>query len=76
MMSFMRAVIDVPDEIIESIDRLSAAEKRSRASVIREVLSNYVEATKTPDLEAAFGLWKGKAKDGVTYQEEIRNEWD
>ena len=36
----MLIIINVPDEIIESRDRSSGAEKRSRAALIREVISN------------------------------------
>ncbi|MFT7173936.1 MAG: metal-responsive CopG/Arc/MetJ family transcriptional regulator, partial [Paracoccaceae bacterium] len=37
-MTFMRTVIDVPDEIIQSLDQVGGAEKRSRASLIREAI--------------------------------------
>ena len=58
MMSFMRTVIDVPDEIIQSLDQVSGAEKRSRASLIREALAEYLKLKSVPPAEAAFGLWK------------------
>jgi metal-responsive CopG/Arc/MetJ family transcriptional regulator len=76
MMSFMRTVIDVPEEVIESLDRVSASERRSRASVIREVLTKYVENLTQPNLEAAFGIWSDQVKDGVDYQNDLRTEWD
>mgnify|MGYP000701752107 CR=1 FL=1 len=71
----MRTVIDVPDEVIETLDRVSASEQRSRASVIREALAKYVDHLTRPDLEAAFGVWRNKAKDGVDYQNDLRKEW-
>ncbi len=76
MMSIMRTVIDVPEEVIETLDRVSSSERRSRASVIREVLTKYVENLTQPNLEAAFGIWSDKAKDGVDYQNDLRTEWD
>lgn len=43
MMLFMQNIIDVPDEIIESLDRSSGAEKRSRAALIREAISDLLD---------------------------------
>jgi hypothetical protein len=43
MMLFMQNIIDVPDEIIESRDRSSGAEKRSRAALIHESISNLLD---------------------------------
>ena len=76
MMSNMRTVIDVPDEIIEILDRLSSSKRRSRASVIREALAKYVDELPMPNLQAAFGIWNKRNKDGVSYQADIRKEWD
>jgi predicted DNA-binding protein len=72
----MRTVIDVPDEIIETLDRLSSSKRRSRASVIREALAKYVDELPMPNLQAAFGIWNKRNKDGVSYQADIRKEWD
>jgi predicted DNA-binding protein len=72
----MRTVIDVPDEVIETLDRLSSSKRRSRASVIREALAKYVDELPMPNLQAAFGIWNKRNKDGVSYQADIRKEWD
>jgi predicted DNA-binding protein len=72
----MRTVIDVPDEIIETLDRLSSSKRRSRASIIREALAKYVDELPMPNLQAAFGIWNKRNKDGVSYQADIRKEWD
>jgi predicted transcriptional regulator len=72
----MRTVIDLPDDLMQSLDRVSGAEKRSRASLIREAISAYLRLKSMPPAEAAFGLWKAKATDGVQYQAELRQEWD
>ena len=76
MMSFMRTVIDVPDEIIQSLDQVSGVEKRSRASLIREALAEYLKLKSVPPAEAAFGLWKETPKEGVQYQNDLRDEWE
>ena len=72
----MRTVIDVPDEIIQSLDQVSGVEKRSRASLIREALAEYLKLKSVPPAEAAFGLWKEMPKEGVQYQNDLRDEWE
>jgi len=76
MMTFMRTVIDVPDEIIQSLDQVGGAEKRSRASLIREAIAEYLRMKAIPPAEAAFGLWKETPRDGVQYQNDLRGEWE
>jgi len=39
----MLNIINVPDEIIESRDRVSGAKKRSRAALIREAIANLLD---------------------------------
>lgn len=72
----MRTVIDVPQEVIVSLDSVSAEENRSRASVIREALAEYVARKQEPSAQAAFGLWSDRNVDGLKYQETIRGEWE
>lgn len=76
MLSRMRTVIDVPDEVIQSLDRVSDAEKRSRAALIREAITEYLRLKSVPPAEAAFGLWKQRGSDGLRYQTDIRDEWE
>lgn len=61
----MRTLVDVPDEIIQSLDRVSGTEKRSRASLIREAITEYLRKKSVLPAEAAFGLWKQHKTDGV-----------
>jgi predicted transcriptional regulator len=76
MMISVRTIIDIPDEVIESLDRLGGVEKRSRAALIREAVSEYLRVKSVLPAEAAFGLWKQKQTDGVHYQNALRNDWD
>lgn len=76
MMSVMRTVIDVPDEIIATLDRVSGREKRSRAALIREAISDYLRKNALPPADEAFGIWKAKPTDGVAYQQSLRTEWE
>jgi len=71
----MRTVIDVPDEVIATLDRVSGKEKRSRAALIREALAEYARVKTRAPAEAAFGLWQDKTIDGIAYQDALREEW-
>ncbi len=76
MMSPMRTVIDVPDKLVESLDRVSGAEQRPRAALIREAIAEFLSRKSISPAEAAFGLWQGRKTDGVKYQRDIRSEWE
>lgn len=77
MLTCMRTIIDVRDEVIRSLDTICAAENRSRASVVREALTEYLTRKQAPASDEAFGIWKGKdAKDGLVFQQDLRDEWD
>jgi len=75
MISFMRTIVDIPDEIIESLDRVRAERGCSRAAVIREALENYTKVNAVEEMQAAFGVWGKRKKDGLAYQKELRDEW-
>ena len=76
MLSAMRTVIDVPDQLIESLDRVSGTEQRSRAALIREAIAEFLRKRSGPSAEAAFGLWKDRKTDGSRYQNGLRAEWE
>lgn len=75
MLSFMRTVIDVPEKLIESLDRVSDTEQRSRAALIREAIAEFLRKKSGPSAEAAFGLWKDRKIGGVRFQDDLRGEW-
>jgi Arc/MetJ-type ribon-helix-helix transcriptional regulator len=76
----MRTLVDIPEEQIEALDRLSRAERKSRAAIIRAAVADYLkerdQAERKAAIEAGFGLWKDLGIDGLEYQERIRAEWD
>lgn len=76
MMTEMRTIIEVPDDVVASLDRMSSREKRSRAAIIREAIAEYLQRTSLPPAEAAFGLWKREPTDGVRYQNDLRADWE
>ena len=69
-------IIEVPDEVIKSLDRVGKLQKQSRAAVIREAIAEYLSHKSLPAAETAFGLWKEKPKDSLDYQDQLRAEWD
>lgn len=72
----MRTIIEIPDDVIESLDRITADENRSRASLIREAIAEYLGHKALPSDGGAFGLWKDRGKDALEYQDKLRRDWD
>ncbi|MDR3480398.1 MAG: ribbon-helix-helix domain-containing protein [Burkholderiaceae bacterium] len=70
----MRTLIDIPDRQIEDLAMLCDAKQVSRAEIIRQAISAYIEQNK-PSTVDAFGIWKSKKVDGLAYQEKMRAEW-
>ena len=75
MISFMRTVIDIPNNLVESLDRIGAANNHSRAALIREAIIDFLQTKSISQAEAAFGLWKARKIDGLDYQNDLRKEW-
>jgi metal-responsive CopG/Arc/MetJ family transcriptional regulator len=70
----MRTLVDIPNRQIEDLALICAAEKKTRAEVIRQAIAEYIEEHK-PTPEGAFGLWRERKVDGLAYQEQARSEW-
>ena len=70
----MRTIVDIPKQDIQGLDALCSREHISRAEAIRRAVANYLKVHQG-DAEAAFGLWRGRHNDGLTYQESLRDEW-
>jgi len=71
----MRTIIEVPEDIIKSLDREGKRRKKSRAAIIREAICLYLDQRELPTEETAFGVWRGRGRSGLKYQEQIRSEW-
>ena len=77
--------IDLPQEDIESLDRLAEANQSSRAELVHRAIASFIARHRSrllraerddSSLDAAFGIWKGTQVDGQEYQDQIRSEWD
>ncbi|NQY32435.1 MAG: ribbon-helix-helix protein, CopG family [Coraliomargarita sp.] len=71
----MRTIVDIPDELVASLDRIREERGCSRAAVIREALESYAETLAVEEIHSAYGLWRNRKKEGVSYQKELREEW-
>jgi predicted transcriptional regulator len=76
-----RILADLPDEEIQRLDQLAAAEGKSRAAVLREAVAAYradaPSSNKTDWLDQAFGIWKDRTDigDSVEWQRRERASW-
>lgn len=70
----MRTIIDIPERDIQGPDALCGREHVSRSEVIRRAVTDY-PARHKGEHDAAFGLWRDRGVDGLSYQQERRYEW-
>ena len=71
-----RTLVGFSDQDIQALDALSDARRVSRAELIRQAVTQYLEKFKTDAPSAdAFGLWADKKIDGLAYQQRVREEW-
>ena len=76
MMTLMRTIVELPNELIEGLAFIGALEKKSRAALIRDAVQMYLEYKQPKDMSNAFGLWASQKIDALAYEDEIRAEWD
>ena len=72
-----RFLVDVPADDVRKLDEIAKREGKSRAAVLREAVSHYLEASGKEGFEKYFGLW---ARHGITidpreYDQKRRAEW-
>lgn len=71
-----RTLVGFSDRDIQALDALSEAKRVSRAELIRQAVTQYLEKFKADAPSAdAFGLWADKKIDGLAYQQRLREEW-
>lgn len=78
----VRTLITIDDKELAKLDRLAKKQKKSRAQLMREALSQYVRRYDNEKnewqqiLKGVEGLWAHKNIDTDKYLEEIRKDWD
>lgn len=70
----MRSLVNIPDSQIEVLKTICQAQKISRAELVRQAITSYIDLHK-PASDQAFGLWKDRHTDGMAYQDKVRAEW-
>ena len=72
-----RFLVDVPADDVRQLDEIAKREGKSRAAVLREAVSNYLEVCGKEGFEKYFGLWErhGSTVDGLEYERQLRDEW-
>jgi predicted transcriptional regulator len=71
----MRTLVDLGDSQVEALDRLARRQDRSRASLIREAVDDYLGRHCRESEDEAFGSWGKDAAEGLAFQERARGEW-
>lgn len=71
----MHTLVDLERLQVEALDRLAKGQDRSRASLIREAVDDFLARHPGSPAEEAFGLWNPDAPDGLAFQERARREW-
>ncbi len=72
----MRTLVDLPEADLQLLNQLSKAGEVSRAELIRQAVSKFLEPHKAVGLRDAFGLWADMEEDSLAYQERMRSEWE
>lgn len=72
----MRTIVELPEEQIEALKRLSEQSKLSRAELMRRAVAEFISHHGMDRADEAFGIWKGHKQDGLDYQHRLRGEWD
>jgi metal-responsive CopG/Arc/MetJ family transcriptional regulator len=71
----MRTIIDIPEALLAELDANAQHERVSRAEVVRRAVAEYVAKRPLASPDIAFGVWKGKKIDALTFVDRLRGEW-
>lgn len=75
----VRITLELTDAQIEAPSSVAKARNLSRAALTREAvdtyIDTYIEQYSAAGLEKAFGLWRNRDTDSLTYQRALRDEW-
>ena len=69
-----RFLVDVPADDVRKLDEIAKREGKSRAAVLREAVSNFLQESRKEGFEKYFGLWErhGSTVDGLEYERQLR----
>jgi metal-responsive CopG/Arc/MetJ family transcriptional regulator len=72
----VRTIVELPEQQIEALKAMSEQEGLSRAELMRRAVAEYLVHHQGQAGESAFGLWQDRGVDGLTQQQQMRQEWD
>lgn len=72
-----RILTEIPDDDVRKLDEIAKRQGKSRAAVLREAVTDYLEVCGKEGFEKYFGLWErhGSTVDGLDYERQLRGEW-
>jgi hypothetical protein len=76
MMTPMRTIIELPAAQIDALDALCRRERISRAEAIRQAVAAHLGRASALARASAFGLWRDRGIDALTYEQQLREEWE
>jgi len=71
----VRTSIALSERQLRALALICRRERISQAEALRRAVSEFVEARATKPSEDAFGLWRGRVREGLDYQRSVRREW-
>jgi metal-responsive CopG/Arc/MetJ family transcriptional regulator len=71
----MRTIVEIPEDQLRELAEMCRREGISRAEAIRRAVAEYARRRNGTKTRPAFGLWRGRRRDGLAYERRLRREW-
>ena len=71
----MRTIVDIPEDQVEALKRLSERAHLSRSELVRRAVAEYLQRHSPGTGDAAFGLSREQPLDALAMQDSLRVEW-
>lgn len=75
MISFMRTIVDIPDEQLDALAIFCRKQKISRAEAVRQAVNRLLKESASPPKDLGFGVWKHKRISSRKFVDKLRSEW-
>ena len=72
----VRTLVDIPARLIDILADICRTQNISRAEAIRRSIQLYIrQQGARSSKEDAFGIWRDRDEDGLSYTRGLRSEW-
>lgn len=71
-----QAIVDLPETLLNEIDAIAARVGKSRGSLLREAVAQFLLQNGSNARQTVFGIWADRDEDGLDYQKRLRDEWN